>query len=141
MFRRLGGAEAAEVADAFWNGPSSDAVRERYREVCGPLYTRRPGNVFDSVEVVRNNELFAHWNASENKQFDLRPDLARAECPVLVMAGEFDPVCPMNAAEEIAAALPPELVTFERFSHSGHGVFRDEPERAMQVLRDFVSAT
>jgi pimeloyl-ACP methyl ester carboxylesterase len=50
-------------------------------------------------------------------------------------------VCPMSGAEEIAASLPPGLVTFERFAESGHGVFRDEPDRAMQVLRDFVSAT
>ena len=48
---------------------------------------------------------------------------------------------PMSAAEEIAAALPHELVTSERFGHSGHGVSRDGPERAMQVRRDFVSAT
>ena len=141
MFRRLGGDEAAEVAEEFWNGPSSDAARERYREVCGPLYTQQPGNVFDSVEVVRNTELFAHWISQENKQFDLRPDLAKAKCPVLVMAGEFDPVCPMSGAEEIAASLPREMVTFERFDRSGHGVFRDEPGRAMQVLRDFVSGT
>lgn len=139
MFRRLGGDEAAELADAFWNGTPSDGVRERYREVCGPLYTRQPGNVFDSVDVVRNTELFAHWNAEENKRFDLRADLAKAKCPVLVLAGEFDPVCPMRAAEEIVASLPSEFATFERFAHSGHGVFRDEPERAMQLLRDFVA--
>ena len=140
MFRRLGGDEAAEVADAFWNGPRSEAMTERYREVCGPLYTQQPGNVFASVDVVRNPELFTHWNTSENKQFDLRADLAKAACPVLVMAGEYDPVCPISGAEEIVAALPPEHAIFERFADSGHGVFRDEPARAMQVLRDFVSA-
>jgi pimeloyl-ACP methyl ester carboxylesterase len=141
MFRRLGGDEAAEAADVFWNGPPDEAARARYLEVCGPLYTQRPGNLFGSVEMVRNTDLFAHWNAGENERFDLRPDLAEAQCPVLVMAGEHDPVCPMSGAEEIAASLPPGLVTFERFSESGHGVFRDEPARAMQVLRDFVSAT
>lgn len=139
MFRRLGGDEAAEVARAFWNDPPDDDVRRRYREICGPLYTRQPGNLFDSVDIVRNDELFAYWNADENKRFDLRDDLARAVCPVLVMAGEHDPVCPMTGAEEIVASLPADLVRFERFERSGHGVFRDEPERAMQVLREFVT--
>ena len=35
-------------------------------------------------------------------------------------------------------ALRRQLVGDERFEHSGHGVFRDEPERAMRVLREFV---
>ena len=140
MFRRLGGDDAAEAADVFWSGRNDEATVARYLEVCGPLYTQQPGSLFDSIEAVENRELFAYWNADEHKRFDLRSDLAQARCPVLVMAGEFDPVCPMSCSEEIVSALPAELVTFERFARSGHGVFRDEPERAMQVLRDFVSA-
>jgi proline iminopeptidase len=45
----------------------------------------------------------------------------------------------MAGAEEIVASLPPDLVQFERFGHSGHGVFRDEPERANAVLRRFIA--
>jgi pimeloyl-ACP methyl ester carboxylesterase len=37
--------------------------------------------------------------------------------------------------------LPADLVQFERFERSGHGVFRDEPERANAVLRKFVATT
>jgi proline iminopeptidase len=70
---------------------------------------------------------------------DLRSDLGRAQCPVLVLAGDHDPVCPMAGAEEIVASLPADLVQFERFAHSGHGVFRDEPERANAVLRKFIA--
>jgi proline iminopeptidase len=54
------------------------------------------------------------------------------------LGGEQDPVCPIAGSEEIVSCLPPDLVQFVRFEHSGHGVFRDEPERAMSVLRDFV---
>ena len=58
--------------------------------------------------------------------------------PVLVAHGELDPVTPMVGAERIVAALPSDLVRFERFAASGHGVFRDEPERFFEVLRSFV---
>ncbi len=138
MFERLGGDIARAAAVAFWTGPT-DETREAYLRICGPLYTQTPGNLFESVEMVRTPALFAHWNSGENQTFDLRADLGAAQCPVLVLGGEMDPVCPIVGAEEIAAILPPNLVQFERFANSGHGVFRDEPVRAMRVLRDFIS--
>ncbi len=46
----------------------------------------------------------------------------------------------MLGSERIAAALPAAVVQFERFEDAGHGVFRDQPDRAFQVLRDFVLA-
>jgi proline iminopeptidase len=72
---------------------------------------------------------------------DLRDDLGRARCPVLVLAGVHDPVCPMTGSEEVVASLPADLVQFERFEHSGHGVFRDEPDRAKAVLRQFIASS
>jgi proline iminopeptidase len=59
---------------------------------------------------------------------------------VLVMAGEHDPVCPIEGSEEFGASLPPDVVQFQRFAHSGPGVFRDELERSMRVLREFVTS-
>jgi pimeloyl-ACP methyl ester carboxylesterase len=50
---------------------------------------------------------------------DLRPGLAAVQCPVLVMAGDADPVTPIEDAEEIVAALPPQWVQFERFHPRG----------------------
>ena len=55
-FRRLGGDEVAAVAAAFWTNPNADN-RDRYLEVCGPLYTQQPGNLFTAIEPVRNTEL------------------------------------------------------------------------------------
>ena len=138
MFEQLGGSEARTAAAAFWNDPT-EQTRALYLRICGPLYTQTPGNVFEAVEMIRTPELFAHWNNGEHATFDLRADLAAARCPVLVLGGEHDPVCPIAGSEEIASCLPAHLVQFERFANSGHGVFRDENERAMKVLRDFVS--
>ena len=71
---------------------------------------------------------------------NLRPGLAAVLCPVLVMAGEADPVTPIEDAEEIVAALPPQWVQFERFANAGHGAWRDQPEAALAVLRRFIEA-
>jgi len=69
----------------------------------------------------------------------LLPGLARAVCPVLVMVGEDDPVCPLEDALDIAAALPPQWMQWARFAHAGHGVWRDDPEAAFARLRQFIT--
>jgi pimeloyl-ACP methyl ester carboxylesterase len=137
VFGQLGGDEAVDAASTFWKNPTRENGAA-FGRICGPLYTQKPGNVFDAVEMIYNSDMTPHWQRGEQQTFDLRPDLARARCPVLVLGGEHDPMCPITGSEEIVACLPPQLVQFERFEHSGHGVFRDEPERAMSVLREFV---
>jgi proline iminopeptidase len=137
MFQRLGGDEACDAARAFWTDPTVENG-VTYRAICGPLYTQTPGNMFDAVKMIYNVDVITHWHHDEHNTFDSRADLGRACCPVLVLGGEQDPVCPIAGSEEIVSCLPPDLVQFVRFEHSGHGVFRDEPERAMSVLRDFV---
>ena len=93
-----------------------------------------PGG-FSETEI-----LFA-WSGREMPAMDLRPGLAAVQCPVLVMAGEADPVTPIADAEEIAAAIAPAWCRFERFAGVGHGAWRDDPARAFAVLRDFITAT
>jgi proline iminopeptidase len=66
------------------------------------------------------------------------PDLGRIRCPTLVLGGEDDPMHPIESRADIAAALPPNLVQFERVADCGHGVVPDAPERAMALLREFV---
>jgi pimeloyl-ACP methyl ester carboxylesterase len=137
MFAKLGGDEAAAIAARFWRAPD-EQVSDDYLRICGPLYTQSAGNVFDRAPTVRVPEITHHFITTIQPSMDLRPGLARATCPVLVLAGDLDPVCPPIGSDEIAAALPAELVRYERFARSGHGVFRDEPERAMAVLREFI---
>jgi len=49
------------------------------------------------------------------------PELDRVRCPTLVIGGEDDPMHPIESQADIAAALPPSLVQFERFADCGHG--------------------
>jgi pimeloyl-ACP methyl ester carboxylesterase len=139
MFEQLGGAEVRTAAEAFWTNPTPDNATT-YLAVCGPHYTQTPGNLFQNVETIQNGKLFAHWNATFEQTMDLRDDLAKAVCPVLVLGGELDPVTPIESADEIAAHLPPGVVQYERFDGCGHGVFRDDPTRAFAVLRDFIAS-
>ncbi|WP_376700278.1 alpha/beta fold hydrolase [Bradyrhizobium archetypum] len=59
-------------------------------------------------------------------------------CPTLVLGGEGDPMHPIESQADIAAALPPHLVQFERFADCGHGVVPDAPERALALIRNFI---
>ena len=66
---------------------------------------------------------------------------AQAACPVLVMVGEDDPVCPLADSLDIAAALPPQWMQLARFADAGHGAWRDQPDAAMARLRQFILQT
>jgi hypothetical protein len=48
---------------------------------------------------------------------------------------------PIECQSDIASALPPHLVRFERFSGCGHAVVPDAPERAFAVIQEFIWAT
>ena len=62
----------------------------------------------------------------------------RIRCPTLVPGGEDDPMHSIESQADIAAALPANLVQFERFADCGHGVVPDAPERAMAPLPEFI---
>jgi proline iminopeptidase len=137
MFERLGGAPARDAAERFWTTPNA-ATWEVYGHYCRPLYNTRPGDP-DAARRANFNEQILYTSAGgEQQTMDLLPGLTKAACPVLVMAGEMDPVCPVDDAKDIAAALPPHLVQFVSFANSGHGAWRDEPDAAFAVLRRFI---
>ncbi len=137
-FGRLGGPEAAAATEAFWTRPGPDtwAAYERH---CRHLYNTRPKNPDAGGWMVFKPEILFEHTRTELPGMDLRPGLAGVQCPVLVLAGEEDPVTPPEDAEEIVAALPPQWVQFQRFANVGHGPWRDDPERAEAVLRPFIA--
>jgi len=90
------------------------------------------------MRIVFNEAILFASAGGEQQTMDLRPGLARARCPVLVMAGELDPVCPLQDSLDIAAALPAEHMQLSTFAHSGHGAWRDEPDAAFARLRRFI---
>ena len=137
MFERLGGAEARRVAQAFWLAPNADTWAP-YLRVCMPLYNRTPADAAARERIVFNEPILFASAGGEQRTMDLLPGLARAQCPVLVMAGALDPVCPLADAEDIAAALPARWRRFVQFDRAGHGAWRDEPDAALAALREFI---
>jgi pimeloyl-ACP methyl ester carboxylesterase len=136
IFLRLHGAHARAVAEAFWTCPGDAGRVQEYMEVCFPLYNPTPRCPDAAKRSTFNPAMLAHFFAPDGEgfRFDFRKRLSAIRCPTLVLGGDLDPVTPIADAEDIAAALPPALVRFERFSGAGHGVGRDQPERYFALL-------
>jgi proline iminopeptidase len=134
---RLGGSAAGEIAARYFAEPSQATFAEFLR-VCVPLYNRRPLTPDTVARIQMNFELIMAWERESSQRFDLREEAARVTCPTLVVAGEDDPSTTMAGVEELVAALPAELVHFERYPDAGHGVFRDRPE-AIELVREFLA--
>ena len=143
VFERLGGAAVAQLARSFWSGPTP-ALMGRYLNECMPLYNRRARlDAHDAQKrtlETANWELFNHWSNGEETNYDLTGQLHKIAKPVLVLAGEDDPVCPVVGSELIANGIPEGLCTFERFDDCGHGVWRDQPHGGFEAIRRFISA-
>ena len=137
---KLGGADARRIAEAFWSAPSAEAAAQ-YMAVCMPLYSPSGAMGAEARQrAIMRTEVMFHFIAGEQRDMDLLSGLAAVRCPTLILAGGLDPITPASCSEAIHAALPSgvgELVVFEA---AGHGVHRDEPERAEAVLRRFLDA-
>lgn len=136
-FEARGGPDAGRAARDFWTvGP--DAIFP-YLEHCMPLYSVDPAPGPDALaRTVMNFDVLAHFQLGEQRTMDLRPGLAAATCPVLVLAGELDPICPAEMSEEIVDALAGADVTFHRYPDASHD---DVGARAVDAIRAFISTS
>jgi proline iminopeptidase len=140
MFEKLGGLEARAVAEAFWTQPNAQTWAD-YNRVCKRYYNTTPQDEDAGQRTIFNTDILFASAGGEQRTMNLLPGLARVQCPVLVMAGDADPVTPIEDAEEIAAALPRQWMQFERFANVGHGAWRDDADAAFAVLRRFIADT
>lgn len=138
MFERLGGQGVRQVAERFFAGPTAE-TREKYLRVCGPYFNTRPGPPEIAARMIRRPAVSEHFLRGEFLSFDLTSSVEQIRCPVLLLAGELDPVATVEGAEEIASALPRDRVQFVRFPDEGHGL-SGAHEDVMGLIRTFVSA-
>jgi proline iminopeptidase len=135
-FERFGGAVAGDAARRVFSGDPSgfgDFVTH-----CLPLYARDPTDPNVMLRSIMNLDLQNHFFAGEARTMDLLPGLAGARCPVLVVGGELDPVCPIEMSEAIAASLPSELVTLQRVAGASHVDVSDGA--GIDAVRRFLAA-
>jgi proline iminopeptidase len=137
MFERLGGADVRSVAERFFEEPTAENLEE-YLRVCAPYYSQRPRPPEILARVTRRPEVGEHFGRGELLTFDLRQQLDQIRCPVLLLAGELDPIVTIEDVEELAAALPRERLRFVRFADAGHLLANEQPEAVLNLIREFV---
>jgi pimeloyl-ACP methyl ester carboxylesterase len=135
MFEELGGEEARDVAARFFRNPNQESF-DAFMVTCFPLYGRAPRDPDVRARVRFRPEVNFHFFGGELKTFDWFDDLNRIRCPTLILAGEVDPIATVLDHEELAAAISGSRL--EVFSDAGHGVFRDKPDQALAIIRDFI---
>lgn len=140
-FRELGGPEVARVARTFWESPSTHTLAP-YAQSAIPVYSRsdKLSDADATARTVWAIDVLLHFATHEAEAMNLLPGLEKVRCPTLVLGGENDPVCPIEDQVEIVDALPEQWTRFERFDDCGHGVFRDHPQRAFALLREFIAS-
>lgn len=142
MFTRLGGVEVGDLARSFLTGPFQPDLAPLWIEKAFPVYTQNPSQLTDKdaqARTVVRGRVAGHFLAGETRTFDMLAELRRIRCPTLLLAGELDPICPIEAADDIARHVPAEVLTYRRYARCGHGAYRDVPE-AFAELRKFVAA-
>jgi len=137
-FRKVGGDEAAETARAFWSPDAPPDAMLDYATRCLPLYSPSAADPDEATRPVMNFELLADPGRFM-RDMNLLPGLANVRCPTLVIAGEDDPICTIEAMQDVVDALPADRVRFERIPKAGHFANRDEPERFFGLLREFIA--
>jgi proline iminopeptidase len=94
-------------------------------------YERRSAGAVYAPEVLR------HFATADYGGIELDDRLVDVTQPVLVLAGRHDRVCPADASERMARRFPrAELHVFEE---SAHMTFVEEPQRYLEVLREFLA--
>ena len=141
-FGRLGGPEAATIVQRIYAKDPEDLQAE-FNRVCYPLYSATPGWAGESrrflARMIRNPEVALHYSTHEVHAFDPWSVIGAVRCPVLVLAGEDDPICPLPVVEDLASQLPAETTRLVRLPRARHTIFRDRPDLAFPAVRHFVS--
>ena len=140
MMQRLGGDNARGIAERFWTAPDQQSMAD-YMAVCMPLYNPvpHPDQMATRKRALVRSEVMQHFILGEMRTMDARAGLANITCPTLILAGGHDPITPIACAEEITASMQEGVADLQVFGDCGHGVHRDDPERAERVLRRFLA--
>ena len=141
MFRRLGGDEAAAVAERDFAELTEESAAG-FDHVCLPLFSSKPGfaeeirqQLARSIQTIDVN---LHYFRDEAPRFDPWSVLPALSCPVLILAGEDDPICPLPVVEDLASQLPAGITRLVRLPGARHDIFRDRPDLVFPAVNEFI---
>jgi pimeloyl-ACP methyl ester carboxylesterase len=136
VFDRLGEPLAGEAAHRFFADPSEETFADFVR-LCIPLVSSQTVTAETITLASWNPAAYIDWLRGEGRTLDIREGLERVRAPVLVLAGEDDPIMPLASVEETAAALPAGNNRFVTYPLARHRLFVDAPS-AFDDLRAFL---
>jgi pimeloyl-ACP methyl ester carboxylesterase len=134
---RRGGKHIAELARKQFTQPTAE-ISAQYEKECVPYYAK---NAYTSAEVKRclqHKEVFDHFCKNEMQKFDYLNELSKIKCPTLLMVGADSPLHVTKRAEEMRDKINSEYVKMEIFKEAGAPVYKDKPEEAYQVIKEFL---
>jgi proline iminopeptidase len=141
IFRRLGGDEAAEVAQRTFTELTEESEAE-FNRVCLPLYSSTPGYAEHSrqqrARSIETLDVNLHYFRHEAPHIDPWTLLPSITCPALILAGEDDPICPLPTVEDLARHLPAKTTRLVRLPQARHEIFRDRPDLAFPAIEEFM---
>ena len=131
------------AVEAFGRDPGHDeAAFCRTFGACWPLYFADPGSPRSAAHIERlRREL--RWNLDVARAWepeppiDLLPDLARIQCPALVIVGEHDWICGPAWNRPIAEAMGARYV---EVAGTGHLPQYEAPDRFRAAIDDWLTA-
>ncbi len=95
------------------------------------------------VKVIREmsesagKEVFVRQQQAVIERIDSRPSLHRITCPTLILCGRDDVVTPVDAHEEMAAAIPASRLVI--IDECGHLSTLEAPQKVTDALRKWLS--
>jgi proline iminopeptidase len=134
MYERLGGPDVAAVAARFYAAPAD--TWEEFLRVCSPYWRPPPRRPELGTRIVSRPGVTEHFLRHEYLQCDYREQVSLIRCPTLLLAGELDPISPIQEIEDMASRMRPGLARVVRFPDAGHGV-GGQPN-VIELVRDFV---
>lgn len=94
---------------------------------------RTPAGGFRPIADI---DMLNWFFAKDRRSYDVRPRLANITAPTLVLTGRHDKIAPPSASEEILKGIPhARQVMFEQ---SGHRLMREENDKFLQAVREFI---
>ena len=109
----------AAATTAFASGPLRERLARHHADVDGDFW--------------QWNDV---WLSGAFRSFDIRVECSRISAPLLAVQGEDDEYGSMAQLDELALAAPHTVQL--RLAECGHSPQRDQPERTLEVIADFL---